>query len=84
MSKIYLDVQAPGVASTYEFVADSVMMVGKVKQQFISQISAVEGREIFSDLSQVLFCSRALEGLLQDSEILGEIGVASGDTIILL
>lgn len=84
MSKIYLDVQVPGVARTYEFAADSVMTVGKVKNQFISQISAVEGRDIFAEPSQVLFCSQALEGLLQDSEILGEIGITSGDTIILL
>ena len=84
MSKIYLDVQVPGVARTYEFTADNVMAVGKVKKNFISQISSVEGREIFADPTQVLFCSKALEGLLQDSEILGEIGVTSGDTIILL
>jgi hypothetical protein len=84
MRKIYLDVQVPGVARTYEFAADSVMTVGKVKNQFISQISAVEGRDIFAEPSQVLFCSQALEGLLQDSEILGEIGITSGDTIILL
>ena len=84
MSKIYLDVQVPGVAKTYEFAADSTMVVCKVKNQFISQISAVEGREVFADPSQVLFCSQGLEGLLQDSEILGEIGVVSGDTIILL
>jgi hypothetical protein len=84
MSKIYLDVQAPGVARTYEFTADSVMTVGRVKNQFISQISAVEGREIFADASSILFCSQALEGLLEDNEILGEVGVKSGDTIILL
>ena len=84
MSKIYLDVQVPGVARNYEFAADNVMTVGKVKNQFISQISAVEGREIFADPLQVLFCSQALEGLLQDGEVLGEVGVTSGDTIILL
>ena len=84
MSKIYLDVQVPGIARTYEFAADSVMSVGKVKKQFVTQISAVEGREVFADPAQVLFCSQALEGLLQDSEILGEVGVTSGDTIILL
>jgi hypothetical protein len=84
MSKIYLDVQVPGVARMYEFAADSGMTAGKVKDQFISQISAVEGREIFTDPSQVLFCSQALEGLLRDSEVLGEVGVTSGDTIILL
>ena len=84
MSKIYLDVQVPGVARTYEFTADSVMTVGKVKNQFISQISAVEGRDIFADPAQVLFCSKSLEGLLQNSEMLGEVGVKSGDTIILL
>ena len=84
MSKIYLDVQVPGIARTYEFAADSVMTVGKVKRQFISQIGAVEGREIFADPARVLFCSGALEGLLQDGEILGEVGVISGDTIILL
>ena len=84
MSKIYLDVAVPGVARTYEFSADSIMTVGKVKNQFTSQISAVEGREVFADPSQVLFCSRTLEGLLQDGEVLGEVGVTSGDTIILL
>ena len=84
MSKIYLDVQVPGTARTYEFAADSMMTVGKVKRQFISQISAVEGREVFTDKEQVLFCSRALEGLLQDHEILSEVGVDSGDTVILL
>ncbi len=84
MSKIYLDVQVPGIAKTYEFAADSVMTVGKVKKQFVSQISAVEGREIFPAPEHVLFCSQSLEGLLQDSEILGEVGVKSGDTAILL
>jgi hypothetical protein len=34
------------------------MTVGKVKRQFISQISAVEGRDVFTDKEQVLFCSR--------------------------
>jgi len=84
MSKIYLDVQVPGIARTYEFAADSVMSVGKVKRQFAAQISAVEGREIFADAAKVLFCSQSLEGLLQDGEIMGEVGVASGDTIILI
>lgn len=84
MSKIFLDVQVPGLARTYEFAADSVMTVGKVKQQFIRQISAVEGREIFPNPAQVLFCSQALEGLLQDGEYLEEVGVESGDTMILL
>jgi hypothetical protein len=84
VSKIYLDVQVPGTARTYEFAADSVMTVGRVKRQFISQISAAEGREVFADKDQTLFCSRALEGLLQDHEILGEVGVESGDTVILL
>lgn len=84
MSKIYLDVQVPGIARTYDFAADSVMSVGKVKRQFISQISAVEGRNVFAAPDQVLFCSEALEGLLSDGEILGEVGVKSGDSIILL
>jgi hypothetical protein len=84
MSKIYLDVQVPGIARTYEFVADSAMTVGKVKKQFVEQISAVEGRNIFPAPDKVLFCSQSLEGLLQDSEILGEVGVKSGDTAILL
>jgi len=84
MSKVFLDVQVPGVARSYEFAADNTLTVGKVKKQFISQISAVEGREIFADQSQVLFCSKALEGLLQDSETLGEVGVKSGDTIVLI
>lgn len=84
MSKIYLDVQVPGIARTYEFAADSVMTVGKVKKMFTEQISAVEGRALFPSPDQVLFCSQLLEGLLQDSEILGQVGVESGDTIILL
>lgn len=84
MSKIYLEVQAPGNAKTYEFVADNRMTVGRVKRQFIRQISSVEGREIFVDPSSVLFCSSQLEGLLQDHERLGDVGVVSGDSIILL
>ncbi|MDR1589323.1 MAG: hypothetical protein LBS51_03940 [Oscillospiraceae bacterium] len=84
MSKIYLEVQAPGNARTYEFSADNAMTVGKVKKQFIGQISAVENRDIFSKDEGVLFCSKQLGGLLQDQEILGEVGVKSGDTIILL
>ncbi|MCL2699924.1 MAG: hypothetical protein FWE68_06385 [Defluviitaleaceae bacterium] len=84
MSKIYLDVQVPGIARTYEFAADSVMPVGKVKEQFVTQISAVEGRKVFAAPEQVLFCVQSLEGLLRDSEILGQVGVKSGDAIILL
>lgn len=84
MSKIYLEVQVPGAAKTYEFTADSVLSVKNVKKQFIDQICAVEDRQVFADAGQVLFCSVRLQGLLQDSEILGGVGVTSGDTIILL
>jgi hypothetical protein len=84
LSKIYLDVRVPGLARTYEFSADNVMSVGKVKSHFASQISAAEGRDIFPDPGKVLFCSQALEGFLQDFEILGDVGIVSGDTIILL
>lgn len=84
MSKVYLEVQVPGNAKTYDFAADSMMKVGRVKRDFIKQISAVENREIFADPNEVLFCSRNLEGLLQDHEVLGDVGVKSGDTIMLL
>lgn len=84
MSKLYLEVQAPGNAKMYEFRADSVMTVGVVKREFIRQISEVENHALFDDPSQVLFCSRQLEGLLEDGETLGEVGMKSGDTIILL
>jgi hypothetical protein len=60
------------------------MSVGKVKSHFVSQVSSMEGREIFPDPTKVLFCSKALEGFLQEFEILGEVGIVSGDTIILL
>lgn len=84
MSKIFLEVQVPGNAKTYEFVADNKMTVGRVKRQFIRQISLAEGRDIFADPADVLFCSSQLEGLLQDRERLGDVGVSSGDSIILL
>lgn len=84
MSKIYLEVEVPGNAKTYEFAADDVMTVGKVRRQFIRQITELENRDIFENDDEVLFCSINLEGLLQDHEILGEVGVKSGDRIILL
>lgn len=84
MSRIYLEVRVPGAAKTYEFIADSAMTVKNMKKQFVEQISVVESREVFADADQVLFCSVRLEGLLQDQEILGGVGVTSGDTIILL
>lgn len=84
MSKIYLEVKAPGVAKTYEFAVDNGMMVGRVKRQFIRQISDLESREVFGSDGDVLFCSTQLQGLLQDGETLAEVGVVSGDTIILL
>ena len=84
MSKIYLEVQVPGNAKTYEFAADSMMTVGRVKNQIIKQIAALENRDIFPDRDAVLFSSIDLEGLLQDSEILGEVGVRSGGKIMLL
>ena len=84
MSKIYLDVQVPGTARTYEFSCDSRMKVGTVKENFIKQISALEGRNLFSNPNKILTCSQSLEGMLQDNEILGEIGIKSGDTIILI
>lgn len=84
MSKLFLEVQSPGNAKTYEFRAESGMTVGAVKREFIRQISELENHALFADPSQVLFCSRQLEGLLEDSETLAEVGVKSGDTIILL
>ena len=84
MSKIYLEVQVPGNAKTYEFAADSMMTVGRVKNQIIKQIAALENRDIFPDRDAVLFSSIDLEGLLQDDEVLGEVGVRSGGKIMLL
>ncbi len=84
MAKLQLDVQLPSVAKSYEFMADDSMSVGRVKRDFINQITAVEGREIFPDVTQVLFCSKNLGGLLSDEEILGTVEIRSGDTIILI
>ncbi len=84
MAKIFLDVQVPGSAKMYEFSVDSNMSVGRVKNDFVKQISLVEGREIFNDMSQVLFCSKNLGGLLSNEEVLSAVDVKSGDTIILI
>lgn len=84
MSKLFLEVEIPGNAKTYEFSADSAMTVGKVKGKILEQVAAVENRDIFSDRNEVLFCSVELEGLLQDHEVLRDVGVRSGHRIILL
>ncbi len=84
MSKIFLETEVPGIAKTYEFSADSVMTVGTVKKEMIEQISAVENMTVFPDPDKVLVCSINMEGLLQDSDTLGSIGVNSGDKIMLL
>ena len=84
MSKIFLEVQVPGNAKTYEFSADSTMTVGRVKNQIIRQISALENRDVFPDPAAVLFCAVDLEGLLQDQEVLGSVGIRSGSKIMLL
>ncbi len=84
MSKIFLETEVPGIAKTYEFSADSVMTVGTVKREMIEQISAVENMTVFPDPDKVLVCSINMEGLLQDSDTLGSIGVNSGDKIMLI
>ena len=84
MSKIFLETEVPGIAKIYEFSADSVMTVGTVKKEMIEQISAVENMTVFPDPDKVLVCSINMEGLLQDSDTLGSIGVNSGDRIMLI
>ena len=84
MSKIFLETEVPGIAKTYEFSADSVMTVGTVKKEMIEQISAVENMTVFPDPDKVLVCSINMEGLLQDSDTMGSIGVNSGDRIMLI
>ena len=84
MSKIFLETEVPGIAKTYEFSADSVMTVGTVKKEMIEQISAVENMTVFPDVNKVLVCSIDMEGLLQDNETLGNIGVKSGGQLMLL
>lgn len=84
MSKIFLETQVPGIAKTYEFSADSVMTVGTVKRAMIEQISAVENMTVFDDPDKVLVCSIDMNGLLQDNETLGNIGVKSGGQIMLI
>lgn len=84
MSKIFLEAKVPGIAKSYEFTADSIMTVGAVKREMISQISAVENMSIFPDVDKVLFCSVDMGGLLQDNETLGSVGVKSGGQIILI
>jgi hypothetical protein len=84
MSKIFLEARVPSIAKTYEFMADSVMTVGNVKKAMIQQISDVENLNIFPDPDKVLFCSIDMNGLLQDNETLGSIGVKSGGSIMLI
>ena len=84
MSKIFLETKVPGIAKTFEFSADSVMTVGTVKRAMIEQISAVENMTVFPDPDKVLVCSIDMNGLLQDSETLGNIGVKSGGQIMLI
>ncbi len=84
MSRLFLEASVPGVAKTYEFTADSVMTVGSVKREMIAQISAVENMTVFPDPDRVLFCSIDMNGLLQDEETLGGIGVKSGGKIMLI
>ena len=84
MSKIYLETKVPGIAKTYEFMADSMMTVGTVKKAMIEQISAVENLTIFPNPDQVLVCSIDMNGLLQDNETLGNIGVKSGGQLMLI
>ncbi|MCR4990586.1 MAG: hypothetical protein K6A38_06970 [Lachnospiraceae bacterium] len=84
MSRILLEAKVPGIAKTYEFSADSVMTVGTVKRAMIEQISAVENMTVFPDVNKVLVCSIDMEGLLQDNETLGNIGVKSGGKIMLI
>ena len=84
MSKIYLETKVPGIAKTYEFMADSMMTVGTVKKAMIEQISAVENLTIFPNPDKVLVCSIDMNGLLQDNETLGNIGVKSGGQLMLI
>ena len=84
MSRILLEARVPSIAKTYEFSADSVMTVGTVKKEMIKQITAVENLDIFPDPDKVLFCSIDMNGLLQDNETLGSIGVKSGGRIMLI
>ena len=84
MSRILLEAKVPGIAKTYAFSADSVMTVGTVKRAMIEQISAVENMTVFPDPDKVLVCSVDMNGLLQDNETLGNIGVKSGGQLMLL
>ncbi len=84
MSRILLETRVPGIDKTYEFTADSVMTVGNVKKAMIKQISAVENMTVFPDPDKVLFCSIDMNGLLQDNETLGSVGVKSGGKIMLI
>ncbi len=84
MSRVLLETRVPGIAKTYEFSADSVMSVGTIKKAMIDQISAVENMTVFPDPDKVLMCSIDMNGLLQDSETLGSIGIKSGVTIMLI
>ena len=84
MSRIFLETSVPGIAKSYEFLADSVMSVGKVKLEMMKQINAVENMEVFPHPDKVLFCSVEMNGLLQDNEILESVGIQSGGRIMLI
>ncbi|MCR4891032.1 MAG: hypothetical protein K5989_02430 [Lachnospiraceae bacterium] len=84
MSKIYLEAMVPGNAKKYEFMADSRMTAGLVKAQFIEQVEAIEKIKLFEDRNKVLMACLDLNGLLQDTDILGEVGVKSGSRMMLI
>ena len=85
-SALIVGLAANGFCTKMRIVAsaDSVMTVGTVKRAMIDQISAVENMTVFPDPDKVLVCSIDMNGLLQDNETLGNIGVKSGGQLMLL
>ena len=84
MAKIFIDVSTPGNGKVYEFQLDSTMTVGQVKARMIEEITEIESGNITLNADKVILCNLNTRMLLPEVVTLKQIGVKSGQRLLLV
>ena len=82
--KILIEVKTPGNGRIYEYRVDNDLLVGKIKELMIMEITEVEDNNITIDFPRSMLCNMATKTILSDELTLDQAGVLSGHSLLLL
>ena len=85
MDKILLEVFCIPTSRTYDYWVSKKMILSKVKEKMLEQIILYEkNSELFSNRDEIFLMDASEENILEESWTIEQIGLKSGDRIVIV